>query len=123
MLFEFGKFTEITDFALDINPEYQTSKYIRIFICPDVWDFHLVRILKGYNEDYEPDEDSYIMERNIIPMERRDENLSIRKVRKIIEEDNLDNWDYYQSYDLDDLIERIDGGFGIINLKLWKKNK
>lgn len=117
MQFEFGKFTEITDYAFEQNPEYEENNYIRIFICPDVWDFHLVRILKGYNEDYEPDEDSYIMERNMIPMERKGENLTLYKVREIVQEDIMDNWDMYQSYDLDDLIERIDGGFGILNLK------
>jgi hypothetical protein len=117
MLFEFGKYTEITDFAFKENPEYEENKYIRIFICPDVWDYHLVRILKGYGKDYENDEDSYIMERDKIPMEKKGQGLTIRKVRDIVQNDLMENWDYYQSYDLNDLIDRIDGGFGILNLK------
>lgn len=117
MGFEFGKFTEITDIAFKENSEYEANKYIRAFICPDVWDFHLIRILKGYGEDYENDEDSYIMERNKIPMDRKCHGLTIRKVREIVQEDCFDNWDYYQSYDLNELIDRVDGGFGILNLK------
>lgn len=117
MQFEFAKYTEITDYAFDVNPEYEQNKYIRIFICPDVHDFHLVRILKGYNEDYNEDENSYIMERKMIPMNKKGENLTFYKLKNILKEDDFSNWDMYQSYDLNELIERIDGGFGILNLK------
>jgi hypothetical protein len=53
MNFEFAKYTEITDYAMKHNPDYKASGYERIFICPDVWDFWLVRILKGYRNDEE----------------------------------------------------------------------
>lgn len=50
-------------------------------------------------------------------MDRKCHGLTIRKVREIVQEDCFDNWDYYQSYDLNELIDRVDGGFGILNLK------
>ena len=56
MEFDFAKYTEITDYAFKINPEYKKSGYIRLFICPDVWDFWFVRILQGYNEEYEKED-------------------------------------------------------------------
>lgn len=115
MTFEFAKYTEITDYAFKINPGYRDENYIRFFICPDVNDFWLVRILKGYNEEYEHDEESYLLERDKIPMDKKGENLSLPKVKRIIKNDDRSNWDIHQSYDLSELIDMLDGGFGILN--------
>jgi hypothetical protein len=117
MNFEFAKYTEITDFVQKIRPELFTQDYIRFFICPDVHDFWLCRILKDTNEDYETEEGSFVLEREKISMDRKGENLSISKVRKIIENDDLSNWDIQQSFDIKELIDMIDQGFGILNLK------
>ena len=121
MKFEFAKYTEITDFALKVNPQYKNEGYVRFFICPDVWDFWFIRILEGYGEGYEKEVGSFILERNKIPMDVKGENLSIRKLRNIIEEDDGSNWDYEQSYDLEELIDMLDDGFGILNLKTIAK--
>ena len=67
MKFEFAKYTEITDLAFKVNPNYKNENYIRFFICPDVKDTWFVRILEGYDKDYNPEEGSYILERNAIP--------------------------------------------------------
>lgn len=117
MEFEFAKYTEITDFAHEINPLYKNEGFVRFFICPDVWDYWFVRILKGYDEDYNEDEESYILERNKISKDRKTDKLSLSKVKKIIEEDDGSSWDFQQSYDIDELIDMLDDGFGINNLK------
>lgn len=117
MTFEFAKYTEITDYAFKVNPDYRNENYIRFFICPDVNDFWLVRILKGYNEEYEHNEDCYLMERDKIAMDKKGESLTLSKLKRIIENDDRSNWDIQQSYDLTELIEMLDGGFGILNLQ------
>lgn len=121
MNFEFAKYTEITDFALKVNPDYSNENYVRFFICPDVWNFWLVRILKGYedtdDEGYVENEDNFIMERNKIDMDVKGQSLSLSKLRQIIEEDDLSNWDLQQSDDIEELINMLDDGFGIINRK------
>lgn len=121
MKFEFAKYTEITELAFEVNPPYKNDGFVRFFICPDVWDFWLVRILKGYefkeDEGYVNSPENYILERNKIPMGRKNQQLSLSKVKQIIEEDDGGNWDLKQSYDINELIEMINGGFGINNLK------
>lgn len=117
MKFEFGKYTEITDLAFKVNPQYKNEGFVRFFICPDVWDTWFVRILEGYNEDYEREEGSYILERNNVPNDTKGQKLTISRVRKIIEEDSGENWDYEQNCDVNELIDMLDDGFGILNLK------
>lgn len=121
LTFEFAKYTEITDLAFEVNPEYKNSGYVRFFICPDVHDFWFVRILKGYRNDdtegYVNDEDNYILERNNISMDKKAEKLTISKVKQIIEGDDFSNYDLQQGYDIDELIDIIDNGFGILNRK------
>ena len=53
MEFQFAKYTEITDYVFKVNPDYKNNNYVRFFICPDVWDFWFVRILKGFEYDEE----------------------------------------------------------------------
>jgi len=117
MNFEFAKYTEITDFAHKHNPEYAKNGYVRVFICADVNDFWLARILANTNEDYEHEEGCFLLERDKIPMEQKGEKLSWSKVRKIVENDEFENWDVEESDDIKELIEMLDDGFGIINLK------
>lgn len=117
-MFEFAKYTEITDIAFKVNPDYKKDGYVRFFICPDVWDFWFVRILEGANKDYEKEEGSYLLERNKIPMDKKGQLLTISKVKQIIMKDDGCNWDYEQGYDVEKLIDIIDDGFGIINRKV-----
>jgi len=115
--FNFGKYTEITDIALKDKPEYKKEGYIRFFICADVFDFWFVRILKGYDEEYKIDNDSFLLERNKIPMRRKGEYLTLMKTKNIINKDDYSNWDIEQSYNINVLLGIIDNGFGINNLK------
>lgn len=116
MKFECGKYTEITELAFKVNPSYKNEKYIRFFICPDVEDTWFVRLLDGFNEEYEPEEGSYILERNNVPNDYKCQKLTIDRVRQIIEDDDGCNWDYQVSDDVDELIDMLDDGFGIHNL-------
>lgn len=113
MKFEFAKYTDITDFAFKVNPNYKEEGFLKFFICPDVNDFWFVRILEGYDEEYEKAEGSFIMERNKIENDFKGQHLTIKKVRQIIEEDDGGNWDFEQSFDMKELIEMLDQGFGI----------
>lgn len=121
MKFEFAKYTEITDFAFEVNPNYKNEGYVRFFICQDVWDFWFVRILKGYeyveDEGYIENEDNYILERNKISMDKKGQKLTLLKVREIILEDDGSNWDLQQGEDIDELIDMLADVFGINNLK------
>lgn len=117
MTFEFAKYTEITDLAFKLRSDYKDEGYVRFFICPDVLDYWFVRILKGYDKDYNPDEDSFILERNKIQKDHKSEMLTLTKVKEIILDDDNSNWDYEQSYDINELIDMLDDGFGILNLK------
>lgn len=114
---ELGIYTEITDYVFKVDPSYKDEGYVRFFICADVWDFWFVRVLEGYNEEYEKEEGSFILERSKIGMSRKGESLTIPKVRQIIEEDDRSNWDFEQGYDIEELIDILDGGYGIHNRK------
>jgi len=114
-LFEFAKYTEITDFAFRLRPNYKKEGYVRFFICPDVHDTWFVRILEGYNEDYEKKEGSFLLERNKISNEHKGQRLTIQRVKRIILDDDGSNWDVKSDYEIENLIDIIDGGFGIIN--------
>jgi hypothetical protein len=117
MEFEFAKYTEITELAFKVNPTYKKEGYIRFFICPDVWDFWFIRILKDVNKDYETEDGCFLMERNKIAMDKKGERLTTKKVKQIIEDDCGDGWDNEESHDLNNLIEMLDDGFGILNLE------
>ena len=50
-------------------------------------------------------------------MDRKGEKLTLSKLKQIIEDDNGSNWDLQQGYDIEKLVDMLDGGFGIINRK------
>ena len=119
MKFEFAKYTEITDLYKKYNTALRDSDgYIRFFICLDVNDFWLIRVLEGFNIDYEKEEGTYLLERNNIPKDNNSEGLDLLKVIEIIKDDGFENWDIEEYSDLSDLIEDIDNGFGINNLDI-----
>lgn len=122
MEFEFAKYTEITDLVFKLKPEMKNEGYVRFFICPDVYDFWYVRILEGFNEDYEREEGSFILERDKISMDRKGEKLTLSKVKMIIQDDDGSNYDLEQGYDLEELIDWLDDGFGILNRKTFEVN-
>jgi hypothetical protein len=120
MEFEFAKYTEITDYVFNVNPDLKNEGYVRFFICPDVWDFWFVRILEGFNEDYEKEEGCFVLERNKAEMNTKCEKLTMSKLKRIIQEDDGGNWDLFQGYDIERLIDMLDDGFGILNRQAQK---
>lgn len=115
--FEFGKYTEITDLALELNPSFKEEGYIRFFICTDTWDFWFARILEGFNEDYERQEGYFLLERDKIAKSSKKEIITLETLKKLIENHDGSNWDIEEGRSIEELIEMIDDGFGILNLK------
>lgn len=114
MKFEFGKYTEITDlYKKHSEALSEGDGYIKFFICLDVNDIWLIRVIEDMNSDYEEEIGSYLLERNNIPKERKSDDLTLPKVIEIIKNDEFDNWDVEQYEDLDMLMEDVDGGYGL----------
>lgn len=117
MKFEFAKYTEITDYAFKRNAEYQAVGYTRLFICEDVWNFHLLRVLPGLNEEYEEDENSILVELQEIDVNKKGERLTFRRLNEILDEDDFSNYDCKAFSDMESVIESIASIYGINNLK------
>lgn len=116
MTFEFAKYTEITDYVRERRPDMFDGGYTRFFICPDVNDFWLARILTNTNKRYNHEDGVFLMERNNISKSKR-ENLTMRRLAQIIDEDDGSCWDQEEAESEQECIEMIDGGWGILNLK------
>lgn len=117
MRFELGKYTDVTKLA---NSLYSHKEYAKVFICPDIENIWLVRVLVGYNEEYEKVDGAILFERDnpdyefgIIPkgMYKRVPKLFARTV---LEQDQFENWDMVSFETMEELLEVLDGGFGII---------
>jgi len=118
---EFGKYTEVTKRAKEFDKEF-FNEYERVFICPDVHNFWIAKILVGINEDYEEQEDCVLIERNNIdevsakhlkmPHGLSDNEL-IDVVLKADSEDGS-NWDVLECDSVEDAIEELSDVFGVI---------
>lgn len=155
---EFAKYYDVSNVVEDMMNKkeiwaYPTGddKYEGVYICMDVKDFWVCRILKGYDEEYERDEDKYLVERNKIsiydvmdklherygkklPVFEKDEwertmknkvhdfldkhkTLDIIKAVLILDDDEgLENWDCCEAESLEEAVEMIDDGFGILKI-------
>jgi len=115
MEFEFAKYTEITELYKKHSLSLQDGDgYIRFFICPDVHTFWLARVIEGFNESYEKEEGSFLIERNNIEKKDRSEKLTKQKVVDIIEDDDFSNWDIYECQSMEEVIDILDDGNGIV---------
>lgn len=70
---EFAKYYNVTDIVDTMIGKgeiycYPTGedKFLGVYVCEDSNDFWISRILKGYNEEYEKDDNMYLVERNQI---------------------------------------------------------
>ena len=114
MKFEFGKYTDITELYKKYNEDLQEGDgYIKFFICLDVNDFWIIRVLKDFNAEYEKEEGAFLLERNMIQKDSKQQSLNLSKVKELIIEDDFSNWDIKEYFDLEELIDDIDGGYGI----------
>tara|TARA_R110002020_G_scaffold426637_1_gene636022 strand:- start:272 stop:616 length:345 start_codon:yes stop_codon:yes gene_type:complete len=114
MKFDFAKATDITEFAKRELPEMY-DQYKKVFITPDVTDYHILRVLEGFGEDYEEEEGSFILEHNMIPKPKRESIRGVIHLKQILEEDDGGNWDFGVFGSLEEAIEEVDGGHGINN--------
>lgn len=105
--FEFARYTDITDLAFEVNPDYKKEWYVKFFICNDVNTIWFVRILENINEDYETKEWTYLIERNNIDKRRKSDELDLNKVKKIIEDDNWESWDIIECSSLEEAIDTL----------------
>jgi hypothetical protein len=115
--FEFAQYVDITEFAKQHNP-HQYNDFVKIFICVDVWDYWIARIVKDMRDDdlngYEDCPGWFLVERNKIPMENKGDNIrSVNKLKRILDEDDLSNWDCINAESMEEAIEMLDQGFGI----------
>ena len=70
---EFAKYYNVSDIVDNMMEKkeidsYPTGedKFLGVYVCEDSNDFWISRILKGYNEEYERDDNMYLVERNKI---------------------------------------------------------
>lgn len=115
--FEFAKYTDVTEMAFKQNPEYKKNNVIKVFLCCDVFDTWICRLISGLDEEYNEKENSYLLERNNIPHRVKGDKLSFERAIKILKEDEFENYDYKTDTNPKNLINMIDGGFGINNYK------
>lgn len=123
---------------------YQKDYCKALYICMDTHDFWICRILEGYNSEYEQQEDKWLVERNKIDKYRfveflkeykkDDSETTTRYARDyyinecfllddiietliLMDDDNgLEGWDNCECDSLEEAVEIIDGGYGIINI-------
>lgn len=146
---EFAKYYNVTKVLDDMLKEdnklfsYQEGYCEGLYICQDTHDFWVCRILEGYNEEFEKEEGSWLVERNkidkydlldfirqddedkvdVVGRQSRDIVIDSFEAKDLIEyvilyddDKGLEGWDNTQCDSLDDCIKVIDGGFGIIEL-------
>lgn len=143
---EFAKYYKVTNKLNKLLEQKKvfsyTTDYCRdLFICEDTHDFWVCRILEGYNEEYEKEEEKWLVERNkidkydfinfieekhkerLIVRNRQDrdgiissleDNFIIENVILFDDDQGLENWDNYECESYEEAISVIDGGHGII---------
>jgi len=102
---------EVTNIAKNVNPSLYNI-YEKIYFVIDVNDYHILRILKGFGEGYVKDENKFILEHQLISKSKT-EKLSVSKMQRILNNDDGGNNDYFVYDNIDECINKIDGGFGI----------
>lgn len=119
------------------------NTYKGIYMCNDTNDFWVCRIIEGYNEEYEKEENSWLIERNKIDKydlvefinEILKKNITIKNKidmnnffdkindKQLMEyiilyddKQGLENWDCKQADSLENCIDMIDDGYGIVEI-------
>ena len=114
--------------------------YKEVYICEDVHDFWVYRILEGYNEDYEKEEGKFMLEsekinkyevakylgvKNTIDKHTKQIFLSVvsedilaKTILKLDEDNGLESWDIKECDSIEEAIDCVDGGYGIEELEV-----
>ena len=132
------KFAKYYDVTTIMHEEYKKAGYSNIYICQDVTDYHIIRVLPNYNEEFEYEEGKILVEMENISiwevLESYDEDstglnkndihdmLSVFSDENIFkhimqidcEEHGMENYDIKEVESLEEAEEIIDGGFGIV---------
>lgn len=129
---------------VDTYPTKEDDKFVGVYVCMDTNDFWISRISKDVNEDYNYEEGTYLVERNkfdiytvadklfelydkILPttlnknichdyFDKFKAKYICRAVIMLDNWDGLSNWDNCEAESLEDAIDIINGGFGILPL-------
>lgn len=135
--------TKLVRENLDKLLSYGGAGYEAIYIAEDTHDMQVYRVIKGYNEDYEEEDGAYLVEREKISkydvveklyemgvhsVENVNDRCLVDEIFKICgvgdvllctllldDERGLENWDNRECLSLDEAIDIIDGGFGVID--------
>ena len=113
--FTFGKATDISSFAKN----HDLGMYVdckAVFIAPDTNDYHILRVIEGYGDDYEQVEGSFILEVQKIGKPRCEYIRSLKHLTEILDDDDGSNYGYLIFTNYEDVIEHIDSGYGINKL-------
>ena len=155
---KFAKYYDVSNLVADMQKAeeidcYPTDddKFEGVYVCMDTNNFWISRINKGYDEEYEKNDEKYLIERNKISiydvMDKLHELYSkklpyfketdlqfemknkchdylkkfktkdiCKAVILLDDYDGLSNWDCYEADSLDEAIEIIDDGYGILPL-------
>lgn len=132
------KFAKYYDVTTIMHEEYKKAGYSNIYICQDVTDYHIIRVLPNYNEDFEYEEGKILVEMENISiwevLESYDEDstgLNKNDIHDMLEMENdksifehimridcedhgMENYDIEEVESLEEAEQIIDGGFGII---------
>ena len=132
------KFAKYYDVTTIMHEEYKKAGYSNIYICQDVTDYHIIRVLPNHNENFEYEEGKFLVEMENISiwevLESYNENsvgLSKNEVHDMLkavndksvfehimqidcEDYGMENYDTEEVESLEEAEEIIDGGFGII---------
>ena len=129
---------------IDTYPIEEDTKFAGVYVCMDTNDFWISRISKDVNEDYDYEEGTYLVERNKFDIYTVADKLFelyskklpttlnknichryfdqfrtkdiCRSVIMLDDWDGLSNWDNCEAKSLENAIDLIDGGFGILPL-------
>lgn len=117
MKLEFGKYTDITAFAKRVNPS-MFGMYTKVYICPDTLNWWLAVIQEGVDRDFGPAPGKFLIERDQIDYPHGakcdDCVLNACMVELVVEDWDGSSWDNYEADSLEEAIELVDGGYGII---------
>jgi len=110
--FDFAVAINVTEYAKKHFAHYKY--YHSIYVCLDTWDYHILRILEGYNADYEKEEGSILVEHEKIEKPYKAAGLDMKILHDVLDQDSgLESWSVEQVFDIADAVDMIDGGFGV----------
>lgn len=143
-MLEFAKYYDCTELKNKMIEEGKIcDRHFKYYICNDTHEFKIARVYENTNDEYETVEGIYLVEEESIDKEEflnelYDETEHYNRVirdtmidslvkengvqyllEKIIiqdEENGYTNWDNSEWTDLEEIIERVDNGFGIVTI-------